>query len=172
MRFDTSVPDACTVSDLELAARGVEACPPGSRLGGGTVDGSFMGFRSTLNVDVVNNTGEQIIITRTPGLASIARGKIHPDGSIEFASPTCFPASDPPGCPVDNALQLGSDITVPVYTRSSNGVVRGYFTTPPDCPASGHWDSLVRFWWADGSVDTVVIEQPCKRSRAVRRHRR
>ena len=161
LRFDTSVPDRCTASDLELATQGAGACPPGSRLGGGTADGDFMGFRSTLNVDFLNNTDEQIMIVHSPGFASVARGKINPDGSIEFASPTCFPALNPPGCPVDDALQLGSDITVPAFTRSVDGVVRTYLTTPPDCPTSGHWDMPIRFWWADGSVDTVVTQQPC-----------
>jgi hypothetical protein len=161
LRFDTSVPARCTASDLELALRGVAACPPGSRIGGGTVDGKFMGFANTLDVDVVNNTGEQIIVVRSPLFASVTRGKIHPDGSVEFVSPTCFPALQPPGCPVDNALQLGSDIAVPPLTRTVNGATRSYLTTPPYCPTAGYWETPIRFWWADGSVDTVVTRQPC-----------
>jgi hypothetical protein len=169
MRFDTTVPGRCTASDLDLAIRGAAACPSGSRLGGGTADGNFLGFRNTLKVDFLNNTREQIIIVRSPGFASVARGKIHRDGSIEFASPTCFPALNPPGCPVDDALQLGSDISLPPITRSANGVVRSYLTTAPRCPASGRWKTPIRFWWADGSVDTVVTQQPCSRPRAVKR---
>jgi hypothetical protein len=166
LRYDTSVPARCSASDLELALRGVAACPPGSRVGGGTADGKFMGSASTLDVDIVNNTGEQIIIARSPLFASVARGKIHPDGSVEFASPTCFPALQPPGCPVDNALQLGSDILVAPLTRSENGATRSYFTTPPSCPTAGYWSTPIRFWWADGSVDTVVTRQPCTRAPA------
>jgi hypothetical protein len=161
MRFDTSVPDRCTASDLELALRGVAACPPGSRIGGGTVDGKFMGSANTLDVDFLNNTDEQIIVARSPLFASVSRGTIHPDGSVEFASPTCFPALQPPGCPVDNALQLGSDITVAPLTRTVDGESRSYLTTPPSCPEAGHWETPIRFWWADGSVDTVVTRQPC-----------
>src|ERR687896_246276 len=37
-RWDTSVPERCTASDLELAARGAAACPEGSRIGGGSAD--------------------------------------------------------------------------------------------------------------------------------------
>ena len=161
MRFDTSVPERCTASDLELALRGMAACPPGSRIGGGTADGKFMGSASTLEIDFVNNAGEQIIVARSPLFASVSRGKIHPDGSVEFATPTCFPALQPPGCPVDNALQLGSDITVPPLTRTVDGESRSYLTTPPSCPTTGHWETPIRFWWADGSVDTVVTQQPC-----------
>jgi hypothetical protein len=164
LRFDTSVPERCTATDLELALRGMDACPPGSRVGGGTADGKLMGFPpNRLEVDFVNNTGEQIIIARSPAFASVARGRIHPDGSVEFASPTCFPALQPPGCPVDNALQLGSHITVPPLKRSFNGVTRSYLKTPPRCPRSGYWRTPIRFWWADGFVDTVVTRQRCKR---------
>jgi hypothetical protein len=173
LRFDTSVPERCGASDLELALRGEDACPPGSRLGGGTADGKLMGFPpNRLDVDFVNNTGEQIIVVRSPAFASVARGRIHPHGSVEFASPTCFPALQPPGCPVDNALQLGSDITVPPLTRSFNGVRRSYLTTPPSCPRSGHWRTPIRFWWADGSVDTVVTRQRCRRRPTRKRHAR
>jgi hypothetical protein len=172
-RFDTSVPERCTASDLELALRGMDACPPGSRLGGGTAEGKFMDFPpNRLDVDFVNNTGEQIIILRSPVFATVARGRIHPDGSVEFASPTCFPALQPPGCPVDNALQLGSDITVPPLTRSSNGVRRSYLTTPRYCPRSGYWRTPIRFWWADGSVDTVVTRQRCRRQPTRKRRAR
>jgi hypothetical protein len=157
LRFDTSVPERCTATDLELALRGPDACPPGSRIGAGTADGRWMGFDSELQIDVFNNTGEQVLLARSPGAATVSRGTIHPDGSIEFASPTCFPALNPPGCPVDNALQLGSDVTFPPLTNERGS----YLTTPPDCPEAGYWETPIRFWWADGGDDTVVTRQPC-----------
>jgi hypothetical protein len=166
LRYDTSVPKRCSASDIELAARGAAACPAASRLGGGTASSVFLGtFPSTLVVDFFNNANEQIILARSPGLASVARGRIRPDGSVEFASPTCFPTVQPAGCPVDDVLQIESSLTVAPYTRSSGGVVRSYLTTPPRCPASRHWSTPVRLWWADGSVDTVVTKQPCRRPR-------
>jgi hypothetical protein len=165
MRFDTGAAELCGASDLELSLRGAAACPAGSRLGGGTAQGSFMGRPSSLAVDFLNNTGEQIIVVRSPGAASVARGKLLPDGSVEFASPTCYPALSPPGCLVDNALQLGSDIYVPAIVRTVGGVPRAYLTTAPECPAAGHWDTPIRFWWSDGTVDTVVTQQACSSSR-------
>jgi hypothetical protein len=161
LRYDTSVPERCSASDLELALRGMAACPPGSRIGGGTVEAKFMGNANTLDVDVVNNTDEQIILARSPLFASVSRGKIHPDGSVEFASPTCFPALQPPGCPVDNTLQLASDIAIAPLTRTVGATTRSYLTTPPSCPESGYWTMPIRFWWADGSVDMVDTHQPC-----------
>ena len=167
-RRDTSVPERCTASDLELATSGAAACPDGSRLGAGTSDGLFMdSFPTTVQIDVFNNTGEQIMVVRSPGLATVSRGRINPDGSIEFESPTCFPSHA--GCPIDNSLQLRSDVTLPPYTKSSGGTVRSYMTTPAKCPKSGHWTTTIRFWWADGSDDTVVTRNPCKRPKAKRR---
>src|SRR5439155_20973852 len=40
-RFDTSVPDRCTATDVELELRGPAACPPGSVIGQGTTEGIF-----------------------------------------------------------------------------------------------------------------------------------
>ncbi|MEA2274007.1 MAG: hypothetical protein QOI98_2715 [Solirubrobacteraceae bacterium] len=162
LRFDTSVPQRCTASDIVLEVRGAAACPAGSRLGGGTTTTSFLGrYPSTIALDFFNNADEQIILARSPLLSTVARGHIHPDGSIEFASPTCFPSLGPAGCPIDNVLQLQSSLTVSPYTRSAGGVVRSYMTTPPTCPAAGHWETPIRLWWADGSVDTVVTAQSC-----------
>jgi hypothetical protein len=161
LRYDTSVPKRCSASDLELATFGTAACPPGSRLGGGTSTTSFLGSTSTTSVDFFNNTDEQIILARSPGLSTVSRGRISPDGSVDWASPTCFPSVQPAGCPVDDVLQLESSISVAPYTKTSHGVVRSYLTTPPTCPATGHWETPIRLWFADGSVDNVTIEQPC-----------
>lgn len=164
MRYDTAVPARCSATDLELKLRGASACPADSRLGGGTVETKFMGFPSTLSVEVLNNTNEMIMLARSPGLSSVTRGKIRRDGSVEFSGPTCFPSFEPPGCPVDTALQLGSSITVRPYIRAVRGRVRSYAMTPRRCPRSRRWQRRVRFWWADGSVDTVVTRQRCRRA--------
>ena len=161
VRFDTTVPPQCKASDIELATRGTAACPPGSVLGGGTSGSSFYGSKSTLKLDFINNRNQQIILAHSPLLASVSRGTIHSDGSVEFAAPTCYPSVLLPACPTDNALQLGSDVSVAPYTKTIDGVVRSYETTPPSCPASGHWSITIQFWWKDGTTDTVTPEQPC-----------
>jgi hypothetical protein len=164
MRFDTSVPGRCTASDVELVVRGADACPADSRLGGGPVWVSLMGGSPRQSsADLFNNTNEQVILGQSPLLTTVVRSRMRPDGSVEYASPTCFPSVPGVRCPVDDLLQVKSSITVPPYTRASDGSVRSYLTTPPECPASGHWETPVRLWWADGSVDTVVTEQPCTR---------
>ncbi|MDQ3937031.1 MAG: hypothetical protein M3340_20640 [Actinomycetota bacterium] len=173
LRYDTSVPERCTASDLQLAAFGAAACPEGSRLGGGTTRTAFMGgSETTVDLDLFNNENEQIILARSPLITTIARGRIHPDMSVEFASPTCYPSVPGVTCPVDNVLQLSSSMRVPAYTRTIDGVVRSWMTTPPKCPKSARWRSTIQWWWADGTEDTLTFEHPCKRPRAKRSRRR
>jgi hypothetical protein len=166
MRYDTSVPERCTATDLQLQIQGPSACPADSRLGGGTARGKFMGSESTLEVDLFNNAGEQVMLARSPIVATVSRGRIGPDGTVEYATPTCYPAIVT--CPGDNALQIGSSVSTPAYTRGG----RSYTTTPPKCPKAGFWRSPIRFWWADGAEETVVTKQPCTRPAARRKPKR
>jgi hypothetical protein len=169
--YDTSVPDRCTASDLQLSVQGPDACPAGSRIGTGTAEGIFYEpFRHDFVVDnfqhttdVLNGDGEQIILVKSEGY-TVVRGQIHPDGSIEFNPTTCFPAPPTGQCPDDYILQLKSTSVIPAYTKAG----RSYATTPPTCPADGFWSSTVRFWWADGAVDSVVSRQPCAQASATR----
>jgi hypothetical protein len=161
LRFDTSVPERCTATDLELEIFGAGACPAGSRLGGGTTTTSFLGrVTGTVQVDFFSSDDEQIILAHSPVLATVARGRLSGD-SVSWASPTCYPFIPLAGCPVDSVLQLASTIIVAPYTRVINGAVRSYMTTPPSCPTTGYWENPFRLWWADGSVDTVVVHEPC-----------
>jgi hypothetical protein len=108
-------------------------------------------------MDVMNNTNEQILLIKTDaGSYSVVRGRIHPDGSMEFASPTCFP-TPPTGCVDDHVLQTGASSSIPAYTNRSGS----YATTPPTCPDTGYWMSTIDFWWKDGSFDHVETRQPC-----------
>lgn len=167
---DTSVPERCTAGDAELVAFGPAACPAGSRVGSGHTDIRFLGlFPNRVEVQVFNNAGEQIMLARGPALTTVARGRIRPDGSVEFASPTCYPHVEPPGCPADTVLQLGSVVTLPPYRRRIGGKLRSYLTSPRKCPRSGRWRSPVRFWWADGTVETITTYQRCTRARSARR---
>jgi hypothetical protein len=167
MRYDTSVPAKCKASDAELEAFGKAACPAASRLGGGRVEGIFYyPFTQSIfdhykhTVDVMNNTNEQVLLVNAEGSA-VSRGHIRPDGSIDFHTQTCFP-QPPTGCATDYIRQLKAASSVARYTRSVNGRVRSYLTTPPKCPRSGYWRTTVKFWWKGGAVDSVVSKQPCK----------
>ncbi len=175
MRVDSRVPARCTAPDVVLQVRGPAACPKASIIGGGKTEGifyepvahSFVFDRFKHHLYLVNNANEQIILVRAEGYA-VVRGRIRPDGSTVFASPTCFPAP-PTGCVDDYILQLRSSTFMPRYTRRVHGRVRSYTKTPARCPRRGYWRTTVRFWWADGARDSVVTTERCKRPR--RRHR-
>jgi hypothetical protein len=164
MRLDTTVPAACTATDVQLEAFGPKACPAGSVIGSGTTDGvffepvahSFVIDRFHHTVDVVNAPGQQIMLVHSEGY-TVVRGRVAPDGTTDFAGPTCFPAPPAGGCLDDYVLQVGSSVSIPAYTRG----MRSYATTPPTCPDAGSWETTVRFWWADGTADDVVSRQPC-----------
>jgi hypothetical protein len=171
LRRDTSVPAQCSASDVALALQGAAACPEGSKIGSGKSTTKFMGEPSDVELAMFNNANEQIILARSPLVTTIARGKIHPDGSIEFASPTCYPSVPGVSCPVDSVLQVSTHMEIPLY-RDAAG--RSYVTTPPKCPKSGAWQTTIQFWWKDGTEDTVVTKQPCSRppAKSKRRPRR
>ena len=164
-RYDTSVPDRCTAGDVEIELNGPGACPAGSRLGGGTTEGIFyepLGNAFELSrynnaFDIFNNAGEQVMVIQSGGLGyTVVRGRIGPDQSVTYESPTCFPA--PPAgqhCTRDYILQLKSHSVMPR--------LRNYATTPPTCPKRGYWRSRIKFWWADGSIDTASTDQRCRR---------
>jgi hypothetical protein len=163
-RFDTSVPEQCTATDVELSVRGPAACPAGSRLGEGTTEGLFMApithsfvfDHFVHHVDLMNNANEQILLVESEGW-TVVRGQVHPDNSVEFNSPTCFPPPPGGGCPDEYIIQLGSTTSIAPITSASGS----YATTPPTCPLAGHWDTTIKFWWSDGAIDSVVSRQPC-----------
>jgi hypothetical protein len=95
---------------------------------------------------------------------TVVRGRIRPDGSIAWQPPTCFPTIPAVQCIDDYIVQLQSTTVMPPYTKASGGRTRSYATTPRRCPARGYWQTTVRFWWSDGSVDKVATKQPCKPS--------
>jgi hypothetical protein len=169
MRYDTSVPDRCSAPDAVLQVMGPDACPAGSRLGGGTIEGLiFAPFTHAFVMDhfehpleILNNAGEQVVLVHSEGY-SVVRGRFLPDGSLEFAGTGCFPKPPAGECPDDYVMQLRSSTSLPPYTRMRDGHLRGYATTPLKCPDSGYWRTTMRLWWADGSTDSVVSRQPCR----------
>jgi hypothetical protein len=173
MRYDTAVPDQCTASDGDLSFRGPAACPPGSRLGDGSTTGELQfpvanGFvldRYWHRVYVLNGVNEQIVLVESEGF-TVVRGKFRPDGAIDWDLPTCFPTLPGSDCIDEHLVQLTTSTMLPPYTESSDGRVRSYATTPPNCPDTGAWQTTVELTWSDGSVDDVVTTQPCSQRKS------
>ena len=169
-RYDTSVPEQCTAPDAVLQVFGASACPAGSRLGAGFVDGLVLApFAHDIvfdhfshSIDVFNSANEQIVLVNSEG-STVVRGRFQPDGSVDYVMPTCFPTPPAGGCADDYVLTLKTFSSLPAYTVSSPDGVRSYETTPPTCPKVRYWSTTVDLFWADGSADSVVTKQPCSR---------
>jgi hypothetical protein len=158
--FDTSVPEQCLASDAQLMLQGESACPSGSKVGTGfiRIDTGFSGPNRFIEVDVVflNNTGQLIFLTtdRDSGARVVARGTIQ-DGRLTSNAPT-LPGTPPDGAAIDVVqTQLES------ISRVVGGEVRGYITTPPECPPDHTWVNTLSFTYADGVTQTVDSPSPC-----------
>lgn len=172
MRYDRTALAQCTAPDPELEVFGPAACPPDSRLGGGTTEGLFFDPATqsilldhyTHSMDAFNSPDGEILLIHSEGY-TVVHGRAHPNGSVDYQSPTCFPAPPTGQCPRDYVLQLRSSMVIAPHTKVSGRSVRSYATTPSTCPSTGYWKTTFRFWWADGNVDTVVSKQPCRSPR-------
>ena len=162
-KIDTSVPERCTASDAELMAAGPDACPPGSRVGGGfaTVDTGFAGPLRTLEEDLVffNNRDELIFlfIDRATGSRLVNRSAVSKTGTTTIAPP--LPGTPPHGGAIDVV-----NIHIDQVSRVVDGVRRGFVTTPEECPGSGSWANAAHFTFADGVVQSVQTKSPCERA--------
>ena len=168
-RIDSGVPEQCKASDAEFAMRGAEACPPGSRVGTGRVEfdsGNPVEPRFFhTQVTVFNNQDEFILFnetTDTPGppLRVAARGKI--EGATITTSIPPIPGVPPPDPFL--AVRTARE-TVDAVTRGSGDARRGYVTTPPSCPSSGHWTNTIVFTYRNGVSQTVLTNSPCAATR-------
>ncbi len=165
-RYDTSVPGSCTASDAELMARGAEACPADSAIGGGvvTVDTGVPGEGRIVTADVqfFNNAedpdGEFIYLNTVRG--SGARTVIRADVTLRrtITEVDALPGTPPDGGAIDTA-----DVQVADVSRVVNGRRRNYITTPRRCPSDRRWVARVSFTYEDGVTQTVPTANRCSR---------
>jgi hypothetical protein len=158
--FDTSVPEQCGASDAQLMLQGESACPPGSRVGTGfiRIDTGFPEPNRFIEVDVVflNNANQLIFLNtdRDTGARVVARGTIH-GGRLTSSAPP-LPGTPPDGGAIDVVeTQLDS------ISRDVGGELRGYITTPPECPPGHAWVNTLSFTYADGVTQSVESPSPC-----------
>jgi Ca2+-binding RTX toxin-like protein len=158
--FDTSIPEHCVASDAQLMLQGESACPPASRVGTGfiRVDTGFPGPNRYIEVDAVflNNADQLIFLTtdRATGARVVARGTIE-GGRLTTSAPT-LPGTPPDGAAIDLVQTRLESIS-----RVIGGEVRGYITTPPECPANQAWVNKLSFTYADGVTQSVDSPSPC-----------
>jgi hypothetical protein len=160
-RIDTSVPALCRASDIELILRGASACPADSRVGAGTIvvdTGLPLGPARFLATDVVflNNSNQLIFLVteRISGLRLVFRAAV--SGARIVNTSPFLPGMLPDGSAIDVV-----DVRIDRVVRESDGVRRGYVTTPAACPESGAWTNRVSFTYADGVTQIVDSRSEC-----------
>jgi hypothetical protein len=158
--IDTSIPEQCTATDAELTLMGPEACPPGSRVGDGSIriDSGFPGPGRFIDADVVflNNADELIFVSteRDSGARVVTRSTIRGRRIINNAPP--LPGSPPDGGAIDEV-----EVELDEIARNVRGARHGYITTPGACPSNEAWTNAVSFTYADGVSQTVETQSPC-----------
>jgi hypothetical protein len=163
-RFDTSVPERCAATDVQLILLGESACPPGSRVGTGTIriDTGFPEPNRFLHEDVVffNNTNQLIFLTtdRDTGVHVVARSTIE-GGRLTSQAPPL------PGTPPDGGALDLVDTRLEAISRVIGGERRAYITTPGLCQRHV-WVNELSFTYADGVTQTVRSLSKCTRKTA------
>lgn len=164
-RIDTSVPERCTASEPELMLLGAEACPDGSRVGGGELDLATGAVPSHDRVTLLNNDEQLIFLTQpeeAPIVSLVTRAQVREDGAFVTNVPPV------PGLPPPDPFTALDRVQIalnPVVDLAG----RGYITTPAACPESGSWTWRASFTYRDGVTQTAGSSTPCEPVAAVRR---
>jgi hypothetical protein len=155
-RFDTNAVPECRATDAELMARGPAACPAATKLG----DEVYVfdtGFPEpnrevTTDIDFFNERGGIIVFSqdRSAGARVISHGKVTAR-TYELEYPPL------PGTPPEGGGNRSEDAK---FTAAAG---RGgpYLTTPPTCPAAGHWTFRATFTYVNGQVLERESRSPC-----------
>jgi hypothetical protein len=150
-RLDPSAVPACEASNEEMQARGRDACPPESVVGGGTLEVYFGAPGDPQRTDLVLFNGppgiiEVLFFEGTNSVAAIERLK------VEGATISGEPAQVPPGAPPDQRVSASRIVwDIPARGR--------YLVTPATC--DGTWTTRGEFEFADDSSARASFTQPC-----------
>ena len=154
-RFDTSALPHCKASDAELIASGPPACPAETKVGTDetVIDTGSPGAGRYMTVDFsfFNDDRELILVAtvRENGVRVVVRGQIG-ERTLDIENPF-IPGTPPEGTAARS--QRGR-----FEPRSS------YITTPPTCPASGHWVHRITWTYRDGVQQSAESRSPCRRA--------
>jgi hypothetical protein len=158
-RIATSSVPQCEATDEELRAQGTSACPPETRVGGGTLT-AITGFGPPADpvngeVTVFNGNGELVEVVTVPGTDRVVgMDRLTVRGNTLTAHPP-----NTPGGPPDGRTAV-KDIRITVDRA-------GYATAPPTCPAGG-WRYGASFEFADGSKAEAAHTLACRAQRSTR----
>jgi hypothetical protein len=160
---DTTVPARCNASDAQILAQGPEACPPKSKVGGGTAVTDSGGGGDTryqnVTVSTFNEKGGLIGVTVTdslPLIRTVDHTKFDTKTRTKSTDVTPFPGVPPPE-PYTPVKSL--DLFYPKLVRKG----RAYGMTPKRCPRAGYWTFVADFIYHDGVKQSVESHSPCRR---------
>ena len=159
---DTTVPATCAASDAALMSEGVDACPPQSLVGQGsvTLDTGVEGSRFLVNdLALLNNAGEVIMLTTvrgsSPPTRAVVRGKVMGNRIVSEIPPI-------PGGPPDGFTAIRDvDFTIARIFDRVGGEDRAYLFTPPACPTDRRFANAFSFSYRDGVTQEVPSPSAC-----------
>jgi hypothetical protein len=151
-RLDPSVLDRCTAETLR--AGDPSACPPGSRLGGGT--GSVRTGLAPPGTPGGGFTEAVHLFNADRGMVLLFSGPVPVVLPVALRGRTLDMTI--PRAPV--ALSH-LELRIGVHTEGR----RRYAVTPPRCPRSGSWTTTARFAYTDGTSATRTSRSACSRRR-------
>jgi len=167
VKSDPQIP-SCSASDMQFEFSGESACPTATKLAtGNSVTRPLGGAPFTSDVVIFKTAdGQAMLIKFGNGGSAVVHTVIQ--GRVATTEvPTCLTGGQPPsGCPTDEDAVVSSDLSYPARTSQN----RIYLTTPASCPASGTWQNVLSFTYADGVTDTVTTSQACSPGSSRRRH--
>ena len=161
--FDGGALPACSASDAELMIEGTAACPAASTVGGGTlsvITGVGVPVDPVETDATLFNSGDGVIevFTQQGGhqVLGTDRGKFS-NGNTYTANPPLIPGGPPDGQTAVREVHF-------TFATPAHRSHRSFITTPPTCPAGGHWTSRLTAVFADGVSSTATSTTPCARS--------
>ena len=154
-RINTAAVERCTATDEEIRAQGpAAACPPGSKVGSGTLT-AVTGFGPPTDpvageVTVFNGPDQLIEVVTVPGTQTVAgMDRLTIDGNVLTAHPPATPGGPPDGRTAVKDIQLKID----------RG---GYITAPAECGSAG-WGYSAHYEFANGATHDVWHALECAR---------
>lgn len=158
-KFDGAAAPACNASDAELMAQGRDACPAGSRIGGGRGTAIIQAGADPIRFDltIFNAPGGVILLASNQGTndtLAVNRG-------TQEGRRLTTPNPPTPGVPEEFQPAL-REIEFTTDARSSNG--RSLLTTPATCPRSRRLSTRFVFTYDDGVTSSDVATTPCTRA--------
>jgi hypothetical protein len=151
----------CFAGDAQIETQGESACPPETRVGGGTLSADFGGGSPRVienRVTVFNANNEFILFTEStnvPGPPIRTSTRIHVDDANWVTEAPPLPAPSPS----DPYISIKSvRLTIDAHDEHLR---KPYILSPKSCPESGVWTNTANFTYRDGVTESASSTSAC-----------